>query len=137
MKKTEVVVMARKRSGSSRRPASFLLAFMLAGCAAHAAVPGAGRPNAERATMQRPARVIISFQRPAADSTQVSAAIAQACRCQPVFIRPYLNNALIYEVALPQGLSLATFKNALMADGVALGIQGVEEDIIEHPYTPR
>lgn len=80
--------------------------------------------------MQPATRAIIYFQHAAMDSPQLSAAIADACHCQPVFFRPYGADALIYEVALPQGLAFAAFEKALLQNAGPLGIKAVEEDRI-------
>ncbi len=83
--------------------------------------------------MQRPVRIIISFQSPTVDNVQLSAAISGACQCQPVFFRSYLGNALIYEIALPQDHAFAAFEVELMRDAARLGIKSVEQDsIMQH-----
>lgn len=79
---------------------------------------------------QQPVRVIVFFSRPpVADSLQVMTAISEACRCFPVFIRPYADNALIYEIVLPQGQSFAAFEGAVLVNGISLGVQAVEQDV--------
>lgn len=112
-----------------------LLGSLLIGCAiptklAHSnAIP----PNEGHNTMQLPIRAIIYFQRPTADSKQLSAAISKACRCQPVFFRQYRDEALIYELALPQGQTFVSFEKSLMQNAVQLGIKAVEQDrIMQH-----
>ena len=83
--------------------------------------------------MQRPVRVIISFQNPTADNAQLSVAISEACHCQPVFFRSYLGNALIYEIALPPGHTYSAFEVELMRNAPKLGIKAVEQDsIMQH-----
>lgn len=83
--------------------------------------------------MQLPIRAIIYFQRPTADSKQLSASISKACRCQPVFFRQYRDEALIYELVLPQGYTFSSFEKTLMQNAAQLGIKAVEQDrIMQH-----
>ena len=83
--------------------------------------------------MQETARAIIYFQRPTSNNQKLSAAITEACHCQPVFFRPYLGDALIYEIALPTGHTFAAFAEALMRNADKLGIKTVEQDsIMQH-----
>jgi hypothetical protein len=79
---------------------------------------------------QPPLRAIISFVNPSPDNQKFSAEIADACRCQPVFIRPYSGNALIYQVALPAGHTFAAFEQSLMQKADKLGISMVEQDVV-------
>jgi hypothetical protein len=114
-----------------------LLAFIVAGCAQHAQQrilqPKASTSNAGYSATQLPARAIISFQHPTSDNLGLSAAISAACHCQPVFFRPYLGDALIYEITLPAGHSFAAFSEALMRDAETLQIRAVEQDsIMQH-----
>jgi hypothetical protein len=128
--------MKRKRSG---RPhgAALLLVSVLAGCAQHpsqsAPMPKATTPNEGHSAMQQRARAIVYLQHSATDSDALSSAIAEACRCQPVLFRSYLEDALIYEIALPQELTFAVFAEALMRDAARLGIKAVEQDrVMQH-----
>jgi hypothetical protein len=82
--------------------------------------------------MAQTVRAIIYFQRPAADNKALSDAIGEACHCLPVFFRPYGSDALIYEIALPQGQNFEVFKKALMQNAVQLGIKIVEQDRVMH-----
>lgn len=78
-------------------------------------------------------RAIVYLQRSATDSDPLSVAVAEACRCQPIFFRSYPGNALIYEIALPPGLTFTAFAEALMRDAARLGIKAVEQDrIMQH-----
>ena len=109
--------------------ASILLAVTLNGCAhaAKDAPPTKGRA----AAVQPPMRVIIYFSRShAADSKQLAAVISEACRCRPVFFRQYGDNALIYELGLPQNNTFSSFEKALLVGGKSLGIQAVEQDAL-------
>lgn len=127
--------MGKKKLCVMRGLASLVL-LTLAGCSSGTPVTKAVHPGDGRNAVQRPVRVIISFQKPTSDNPQLSAAIAEACRCTPVFIRPYLDSALIYQVELPQGQLFSAFEHALMAKGT-LGVRSVEQDSLEHPYAPR
>jgi hypothetical protein len=133
--KMEASLMGKKKLCAMRGLASLVL-LTLASCSSGTPVAQDVHPGDGNAA-QRPVRVIISFQKPTSDNPQLSAAIAEACRCTPVFIRPYLNTALIYQVALPQGQPFSTFERALLAKGAALGVRGVEQDSLEHIYAPR
>ncbi|MFA6921367.1 MAG: hypothetical protein WC216_05950 [Gallionella sp.] len=107
----------------------------LAGCSAQikSAPLNAMPTSQEIRTMQLPIRVIIYFQSPTEDSKQLFAAISEACLCQPVFFRKYSDDALIYEIALPQGSSLASFEKSLMQNAARLGIKLLEQDrVMQH-----
>lgn len=111
-----------------------LIGCLLVGCA-HATRDEP--PTEERAvTMQPPIRAIIYFSHaPAADGKQLSSVISEVCRCHPVFLRQYNSNALIYEISLPQSRTFASFEKALLAGGVPLGIQAVEQDaLMQHQH---
>lgn len=83
--------------------------------------------------MKASSRAIISFQLPTSDSPKLNAAIAEACACQPVFVRPFLVSALIYQIALPADISFAAFAKTLMRNADQLGIHAVEEDrVLRH-----
>ena len=117
--------------------AASLLLSALAGCAQHpqqtVPYPKSYAPVEQGSAMQRPARAIIHFKRPTSDNPALSAAIAAACHCQPVFFRPYLGDALIYEIALPPESGFAEFAETLMRDAEKLGIRAVEQDsIMQH-----
>lgn len=75
-------------------------------------------------------RVIITFASapPAIDDVRMNALLAEACQCVPTFIRPYLNNALIYRIKLTRDLPFSSFESALIAKGRTLGIRAVEQD---------
>lgn len=105
-----------------------LIGCLLVGCA-HATKDA---PSTEgRAVTTPPIRVIIYFfQSPAAERKPLTAVISAACRCHPVFFRQYGSNALIYEIALPQNHTYASFEKALLAGGTSLGIQAVEQDAL-------
>lgn len=77
-----------------------------------------------------PIRVIIYFANAATSNPALDEAVSDACRCRAVFLRQYSNNALIYEVALQQNQTVASFKQALLAAGDSLGIQTVEQDAL-------
>jgi hypothetical protein len=77
-------------------------------------------------------RIVIYFQHSTTDSSQLAAAVAEACRCKPVFFRQYRVNALIYVIGLAQDISYAAFENALLQNAAKLGIRSVEQDVVEH-----
>ena len=80
--------------------------------------------------MQPHVRAIIIFERPTANNPQVMAAIADSCQCQPEFVRTHSNDALIYEIALPQGQTFVSFDKTLMKKAPALGVKAVEQDVL-------
>ncbi len=123
-------MMGRKEFGVHGLALS-LLVFSLLGCAhsstlATNAIP----PSQGHGEKQRPVRTIISFQSPTVDNVQLSAAISEACHCQPVFLRSYLGNALIYEIALPQDHAFAAFEVELTRHAARHGIKAIEQDSI-------
>ncbi len=79
---------------------------------------------------QAPIRVIFYFQRNAVASPELNQVLTSACQCQPIFFRPYMGNALIYEIALPEGYSFAAFEQAFLARAEALGITALELDAV-------
>lgn len=82
---------------------------------------------------QSPIRVIIYFAQAATSSPALDAVIADACRCQPIFLRQYNDNALIYQVTLPPADTFASFEKALLTAGIPFGIQIVEQDrVMQH-----
>lgn len=126
--------MNRKKYGRLHSVALSLLTYSLVGCALPVSPPPKDiTPSAGRSAMQPPIRAIIYFQRPTADNKPLAAAISEACNCQPVFFRPYLGDALIYEITLPQGDSFVAFEKALMQNAVQFGIKSVEQDsLMQH-----
>ena len=119
--------------GALRFVMLFLLEYSLVACASTVTPPlKTNAPVEVHRAMAQMVRAIIYFQRPTADNKALSAVIADACRCQPVFVRPYDSDALIYEIALPQGRDFDAFKKALMQNGVQLGIRIVEQDRVMH-----
>jgi len=121
----------RKNCGALRSIALILLGYSLAGCTSpvyHS--PKANVPNEVHSAPAQTVRAIIYFQRPTADSRPLLAAISDACQCTPVFIRPYLSDALIYEFALPQGQIFVSFEKTLMKKASALGVKAVEQDAL-------
>ncbi len=113
--------------------ALLLFGYLLAGCAA------SGDPSSESpgpddtgAAMTQAAHAIIYFQDPVsettANNTSLSAAISDACRCSPVFLRTIGTHGLIYSITLPQGQDFSVFENTLMRNAPRLGIETVEQD---------
>jgi len=110
-----------------------LIGCLLVGCA-HASRDVL--PTEGHVVTTQPIRVIIYFSHsPATDRKKLTAVISTTCRCHPVFFRQYGSNALIYEIALPQNHSYASFEKALLAGGISLGIQAVEQDaLMQHQH---
>jgi len=101
-----------------------VLMFLLSGCS-H---PGSNTSSAELPASGVHTRAIIYFRQPASDNPQLSAAISDACRCQPAFFRSYPGEALIYEITLPSDYMFADFQKALLMHTDELGIKSVEEE---------
>jgi OmpA-OmpF porin, OOP family len=81
------------------------------------------------ATPPVPIRVIVTLaQPPAEDREQLTAAIAQACQCQPAFVRLYDSNAVIFQIDLAPGQTYASFESALLSADVSPGIKSVAQD---------
>jgi OOP family OmpA-OmpF porin len=73
---------------------------------------------------QAPQRVIVFLKaQPPEDKQQLSAAVAEACQCTPVFVRMYSNTAVIYQISLPLGQTLTEFNNKLLSGNSSLGIK--------------
>ena len=79
-------------------------------------------------------RVILTFNftPPQDGDAQLNALLSATCHCQPLYIRPYLNNASIYQITLPDEQSFASFASEMMARGATQGICGVEQDGLQH-----
>jgi hypothetical protein len=110
------------------------LTYSLVGCAAPVSPQPKEPPpsSSARNVIHAQARAIITFQRPTVNSSQLSEAIAAACHCQPVFIRQYRENALMYGVVLPQDHSFSVFEKLLRLSAASLGIKAIEQDTLEH-----
>jgi len=89
-------------------------------------------PPEVRSAPAQTIRIIIYFRQPTTDSSQLASAVAEACRCKPVFFRQYRDNALIYMIGLPQDISYAFFENTLLKNAAGLGIKSIEQDRVEH-----
>lgn len=101
-----------------------VLMLLLSGCS-H---PGSNSSSAELPASGVHIRTIIYFRQPASDNPKLSAAISDACRCQPAFFRSYLGEALIYEITLPSDYTFADFQKALLMHADELGIKSIEEE---------
>ena len=128
----QVIFLDRCKYGGLRVFGLLLFGYSLVGCA----VPISRAditPSAGQSTKQLPVRAIIYFQHPTADNRSLFNSISQACNCQPVFFRPYLDDALIYEITLSKGKTFAIFAKALMQHATQFGIKAVEQDrIMQH-----
>lgn len=130
----EMTALSRKHTGWLHAVTLALLTYSLVGCAVPVSpLPKEAPPSSSaRSVVHAQARAIISFQRPTVNSSQLSEAIAEACHCQPVFMRQYRDNALMYGVALPQDQSFAAFEKLLRLKAAPLGIKAIEQDTLEH-----
>jgi len=73
---------------------------------------------------QPPQRVIVFLQTPPPENKQqLTAAVAEACQCTPVFVRMYSNTAVVYQINLPLGQTLTEFNNKLLTKNTSLGIK--------------
>lgn len=82
--------------------------------------------QAESATTQPPIRVIIFLeQAPPADKQLLTAAIAQACKCEAIFARLYSSNAVTYQINLASGQTFSSFKSTLLPGDAALGMKAL------------
>lgn len=101
----------------------------LAGCATQGSSAPMSVMSIDQEThpMQLPIRVIIYFHGQASDSAPLAGAIAEACGCSPVFLRKHADDALIYQISLPQGKVLASFAERLI-EKTELGVKLVEQD---------
>ena len=112
---------------------SLLLVFSMPGCANSGAQPV--RQESQGVSKASPIRVIITFDRrlPAVNDQRLLPLLAESCSCTPVFLRQYLENALIYEITLPQDMSYTGFQSVFLQRGAALGVLRIEQDIIMQP----
>ena len=88
----------------------------------------------EPATAQPPIRVIVFLeQAPPADKKLLTAAIAEACKCDPIFARYYNSNAVIYQINLASGQTFSSFESALLPGDASLGMKAVVQDkLMQH-----
>lgn len=89
-----------------------------------------GRSTTARpATTQPSMRVIVFLEHaPPVDKRLLTAAIAEACKCEPVFVRFYSNNAVTYQINLAPGQTFSSFKSALLPGDASLGITGLMQN---------
>lgn len=77
-------------------------------------------------------RVIVYLKQPAdRGRQQLTAAIAEACQCQPIFVRLHASDAVIYQIYLAPGQTFSTFASALLPGDTSLGIKLVEQDSLK------
>ena len=115
--------------------------ILLAGCLVTGCVQAGKNSSATvkalekgAASMKSSSRAIIYFsQLPSTEDYQFIATLSQACQCVPVFIRQYGNNAMIYELSLPQHISFNGFEKSLLEAGKSQGVQAVEQDALMQP----
>ncbi len=106
---------------------SSLLAFAMPGCANSLAHTPAHETGNVPGTP--PVRVIVTFDHlPAANDQRPMQLIAEVCGCKPVFVRQFLEHAIIYEITLPSNMSYPGFESMLLTRGAAIGVRAVEQD---------
>lgn len=78
---------------------------------------------------QPPLRVVLHFKRsPAKNTPELQAAVAQACQCQPYFVRIFNMQSIIYQVELAQGQTFSSFKDALLGSDAKLGLKDITQE---------
>lgn len=84
-----------------------------------------GQPaTAQPATAQPAMHVIVFLENaPPVDKRLLTAAIAEACKCEPIFVRLYSSNAVTYQISLAPGQTFLTFKSALLPGDPSLGLK--------------
>ena len=85
--------------------------------------------TAQPATAQSSMSVVVFLEHaPPVDKRLLTAAIAEACKCEPVFVRFYSNNAVTYQINLAPGQTFSSFKSALLPGDASLGITGLMQN---------
>ncbi len=78
---------------------------------------------------QPPVRVIVQLKKsPAANTPELKAAIAQACQCEPYFVRLFNMHAIIYQIDLAQGQTFSAFKEVLLAGDAKQDIKDLTQE---------
>jgi hypothetical protein len=117
-------------SGILKLLISLLLIPSILGCTSSVAQPP--KQESQGVSKASPIRVIVTFNRlPAANDQRLLPLLAESCNCTPVFFRQYLDNALIYEITLPQDMTYYHFQSILLERGAAQGVRGVEQDSLD------
>jgi OOP family OmpA-OmpF porin len=81
---------------------------------------------ATRPMAQAPLRFAVFLHKPVPENKQaLTAAIADACQCQPIFVRMYSATSVIYQTELAPELTFSDFKNSLLGSNNALGIKEI------------
>jgi opacity protein-like surface antigen len=89
------------------------------------------KPLAQTASpaAQPPVRVIVQLKKsPAANTSELKAAIAQACQCEPYFVRLYNMHALVYQIGLAPEQTFSAFREALLAGDAKLDIKDLTQE---------
>lgn len=78
------------------------------------------------APTQPPIYVIVFLEHaPPADKQPLTAAIAEGCKCEPIFVRFYNSNAVTYQITLAPDQTFSSFKSALLPGDASLGMKGL------------
>ena len=81
-------------------------------------------PKKLSAPLQPPMRVIVFVERASPANNQLlTAAIAEACKCQAIFVRNFSSNAFVYQVDLAPGQTFSSLKSALLPGDPSLGLK--------------
>lgn len=80
--------------------------------------------QANSPAIESPLRVILYLgNSPAENKPELNAAIAQACQCQPYFVRIYNNHAIVYQINLAPGQTFSSFKDTLLLGDTLLDMK--------------
>ena len=76
-----------------------------------------------------PLRVILQLKKtPAANTPELKTAVAQACHCEPYFVRLLNMNSIIYQITLATEQSFSVFKEAMLTADKKLGIKDITQE---------
>jgi opacity protein-like surface antigen len=76
-----------------------------------------------------PLRVILQLKKsPAANTPELKSAVAQACQCEPYFVRLLNMNSIIYQIALASEQTFALFKEAMLSADNKFGIKDIAQE---------
>ena len=76
-----------------------------------------------------PLRVILQLKKtPAANTPELKSAVAQACQCEPHFVRLLNMNSIIYQIMLTPAQTFVLFKDAMLTANKKLGIKDIVQE---------